>query len=385
MRIAGAVAALRAAAAGAAAHVRRVVPPPRALLPLAQSVAIATFSLALVALTPRDPGAAGATAPPAPPPPATIVEQPAAVDLPVEQPWTGRSGRLLARLVTWEPGTRGVPGLYLLDAEGRPEAEPHLAVLPFRAKIGPYVGNYRLGYWPEERRRSYDIEELPAGFIEVYRRDVDVRISTHLTLGDFIVRDQSQEHVWPKYVVLREELIEKVELVIAELERLGIPASHVRVLSGFRSPEYNARGQHLGMAAESRHQYGDAIDLIIDADQDGRMDDLDGDGRVDVRDAMFLAATVERIESRHPDLVGGLGVYHAMGPSGPFVHIDVRGRRARWGVGAPREGAAQARASGRSWGSDGQRSRWDSGARSGGAVGRCYAEGASAVLCRGVN
>jgi len=39
---------------------------------------------------------------------------------------------------------------------------------------------------------------------------------------------------------------------------------------------------------------------------------------------------VQLIEKQYPELVGGLGLYHEMGPSGPFAHIDVRGTRARW-------------------------------------------------------
>jgi hypothetical protein len=39
---------------------------------------------------------------------------------------------------------------------------------------------------------------------------------------------------------------------------------------------------------------------------------------------------VERVERAYPELVGGLGKYHAVGPSGPFAHIDVRGYKARW-------------------------------------------------------
>ncbi len=376
----------RAVVALARAHQDLLLALPRPslapLLPYAHRAALGASSVVLVALTPRgDSGAVGVSS-------QLRLESAAAAEAaalmpaappPVAAPWSGRSGRLLARLVTWEPGSIGMPGLYLLGADGRPESEPYAAVLPFRAKIGPYVGNYRLGYWPEERRRSLDSDDLPAGFVEVHRHDVDVRISAHFTLGDFLVQDQSQQHVWPKYVVIREELIEKLELVIEELERMGIPASHVRVLSGFRSPEHNARGQHLGMAAESRHQYGDAVDLIIDADRDGRMDDLNGDGRIDIRDAMVLAGAVERVEARHSDLVGGLGVYHAMGPSGPFVHIDVRGRRARWGAGSP--AGAGSRSASAGWRSGGGQSR----ARPMGALGRCYAEGASAVLCQGVD
>jgi hypothetical protein len=60
------------------------------------------------------------------------------------------------------------------------------------------------------------------------------------------------------------------------------------------------------------------------------MDDLNRDGRVDTRDARFLASIVDRIEHEHPDLVGGIGIYPATSAHGPFVHVDVRGVKARW-------------------------------------------------------
>ena len=39
----------------------------------------------------------------------------------------------------------------------------------------------------------------------------------------------------------------------------------------------------------------------------------------------------EIIELQHPDLVGGGGVYSDNGAHGPFLHVDVRGYKARWG------------------------------------------------------
>ena len=62
------------------------------------------------------------------------------------------------------------------------------------------------------------------------------------------------------------------------------------------------------------------------------MSDLDGNGRTDIRDAKLLATAADRVEREHPDLVGGIGVYPATSAHGPFVHIDVRGTRARWGA-----------------------------------------------------
>jgi hypothetical protein len=76
--------------------------------------------------------------------------------------------------------------------------------------------------------------------------------------------------------------------------------------------------------------YGDAADIWIDNDGDGRMDDLNRDGRVDLEDAAFVSAAVDRVEQAHPELVGGAGIYPANSAHGPFTHIDARGYRARW-------------------------------------------------------
>jgi len=60
------------------------------------------------------------------------------------------------------------------------------------------------------------------------------------------------------------------------------------------------------------------------------MDDLNRDGRVNIRDARVIEAAVDRVERTHPALVGGCGVYTGNAAHGPFVHIDTRGYRARW-------------------------------------------------------
>jgi hypothetical protein len=76
--------------------------------------------------------------------------------------------------------------------------------------------------------------------------------------------------------------------------------------------------------------YGDAADIYVDADGDGSMDDLDGDRRVTLADARWLATVAERVEAEYPTLTGGIGVYRATAAHGPFVHVDTRGTRARW-------------------------------------------------------
>jgi uncharacterized protein YcbK (DUF882 family) len=218
------------------------------------------------------------------------------------------------------------PGTFTVMADSEPF---HFFIMrPFAHKEREMVGAYRLGWWPAERWMMAENYLNPDGFVEVDPAGVDLRLSEHFRLGDFLTRDQ--QATWPKFVVLEERLIDKLELVLTELRQGGIDSRRVVVLSGFRAPYYNDRRIDEGAARASRHQFGDAADLIIDTDADGRMDDLNRDGRRDLRDLNPIGAAVAAVERRHPELVGGLGTYAAMGPSGPFAHIDVRGTSARW-------------------------------------------------------
>jgi uncharacterized protein YcbK (DUF882 family) len=218
------------------------------------------------------------------------------------------------------------PGTFTVMAGGEPF---HFFIQrPFGQKRGEMLGAYRLGMWPAERWMMAENYLNPDGFVEVQQGETEIRLSDHFRLGDFLTHDQ--EGTWPKFVVLEERLIDKLELVLRELSSKGIDNSRVVVLSGFRAPYYNDRRLDEGAARASRHQFGDAADLIIDADNDGRMDDVNRDGRRDMRDLNPIGAAVAKVERDYPALVGGLGTYAAMGPSGPFAHIDVRGTSARW-------------------------------------------------------
>ena len=249
----------------------------------------------------------------------------------------GRSGKLRARFLPMHEARafadrlharRDAPGASTLSS--RIAAMHVLPLIPFLFKVDGWMGMYRMGYWPGEQRAAGALYGLPAGFIEVTPGNRDLPVSEHFRLRDFLTKDQAP--VWPKYLVLRETLLDKLELVIDELRLMGYPVQRLQVLSGFRHPFYNAPGVGSGgRARESRHQYGDAADVFVDNDGDGRMDDLDGDGRVTVMDADLIILAVERVEMAHPELTGGIGRYYATHAHGPFVHVDVRGSPARWG------------------------------------------------------
>ncbi|MBI2796268.1 MAG: hypothetical protein HYX65_06120 [Gemmatimonadetes bacterium] len=263
----------------------------------------------------------------------------------------GRSGKLRMRLFSSSRGLTipilsrlfgeravSTPGIHPMRDSSVQQPVKLITVLPFSEKTGAKIGAYRMGFWPAEKKRVRGPAYTnPEGFIEVTPDNVDQPISEHFRLGDFVTHNQAD--VWPKYIVLREELVDKLELVLAELRARGINTAGVRVMSGFRTPEYNAQGvgpRRGGRARDSRHQFGDAADVIIDSDGDGRMDDLNRDRKINAKDNQVILDAVNRVEQSHPELVGGFGVYRGTRQHGPFVHIDVRGDKARWSGAIPR-------------------------------------------------
>ncbi len=244
---------------------------------------------------------------------------------------SGNEGALGPADAAVAPSQPGVYELELGDGEARRAFASDFRLIvriPFREKRRGYLGSYFMGTWPTEGERRSDRYAPPAGFIRVTPENEGLRLSEHFTLANFLTHDQGA--TWPKYVVLDERLLDKLELVMQQLDRDGAPARHMVVMSGFRTPQYNRKGLSSGRAVLSRHQYGDAADVWVDNDSDWYMDDLNGDGRRDTGDARVVLRAVERVEARHPDLVGGAGIYHDNGVHGPFIHIDVRGKRARW-------------------------------------------------------
>jgi len=200
-------------------------------------------------------------------------------------------------------------------------SEPTLAVMvPFAEKSAGVLNGYRIGTYLAERFGGRHDE--PDGFLEVAPGDLQLHVSKHFHLGDFINHD-AQADVWPKYVALNPRLLDKLELVVAEVAKLrGVSPDSMAALdvhSGFRTPAHNAQVQRA--ARDSRHQYGDAADIVIDAD---------GDGRITRSDSRIIATAVDSVEESHPDLVGGLGVYTSDRYRTPYVHIDARGHRSRW-------------------------------------------------------
>ncbi|HEX5436078.1 MAG TPA: D-Ala-D-Ala carboxypeptidase family metallohydrolase [Gemmatimonadaceae bacterium] len=220
------------------------------------------------------------------------------------------------------------PGFYQLvllrSGFRRPVDGLTLGVLvPFDRKHGPLLDGYRIGMFPTEKHRT---EPLPRGFLRVTESVADLQMTRHLRLADFLTHDS--QTTWPRFAAVNPKVLDKLELVVEQVAA-GLRArdpgdsDSVHVLlsvhSAFRTPYYN---RHVPRAAhDSQHQYGDAVDVAIDAD---------GDGRFTAKDTRLVAKAVNAVEAAYPELVGGMGVYTGRAYHHPYVHIDARGERVRW-------------------------------------------------------
>jgi hypothetical protein len=222
---------------------------------------------------------------------------------------------------TWRWRAPDVPGLQtltVLDARGGKAQELNVFVMvPFEDVRDGRLNGYRIGTYPAKTR--------PAGFVEVTTDTVRTKLSPHFELRQFLCK---QPGGFPKYVVLSEALILKLEGIIEALDGAGHDVDTLTIMSGYRTPFYN---EGIGNVRDSQHTAGTAADIFVDEKIDGRMDDLDRNGVVTRDDAIWLFRLVDRMD-RKPAAAfpGGLGDYGSTAAHGPFVHVDVRGRLARW-------------------------------------------------------
>lgn len=225
------------------------------------------------------------------------------------------------------PRRRGLSAIVLRDsASGEAVTLNAFVMVPLPASAT--VDGFRIGRYEPRPLRGDPSYARPRGLVEVTEENRGTFVAPHFTLGQFVSK---QPGGYPKYLVLRERLLLKLEMLLEEAARLGLPITTFQIMSGYRTPYYN---RSIGNETRySRHQYGDAADIYVDEDGDGAMDDLDGDGRVNLEDARLLAGLVERLSrsSWYRPFEGGLGLYRANRAHGPFIHVDVRGHRARWG------------------------------------------------------
>lgn len=225
------------------------------------------------------------------------------------------------------------PGVYDLRIDGPSTKEDTITLhtfvmVPAREVRGGLLNGYKVGQYPARLLNGNPIYQQPAGFVEVTKTNQDTRVSPHFRLKQFVCKEDTTTD-FPKYVVLKERLLLKLEAILERVNALGYHVDTLHVMSGYRTPYYN---HAIGDVLYSMHQFGSAADVFIDKDEKGVMDDLNHDGRVDSADSRLLYDAIEKMlaDPAFAKFEGGMGWYPGTSAHPPFVHVDVRGARARW-------------------------------------------------------
>ena len=228
---------------------------------------------------------------------------------------------------TWLPGDLQGSHAALVVRYGNYSLRVQLfELMPFDAVADTHLGEFEIGEYPPDAEISGLPYKAPAGLLRVTERTQDLHVSPRFQLRQFLCK---QEGGWPKYIVPSADLYRYLEVILSYVNEKGIDVDTLHVMSGYRTPFYNAEIKNVQY---SRHIYGDAADLFIDADNDNEMDDLDGDGSIDMRDAELFANWIREAlqQAGLSEMPGGMGIYAERSWRGPFVHFDIRGREVSW-------------------------------------------------------
>jgi hypothetical protein len=207
--------------------------------------------------------------------------------------------------------------------------------------LGEYPNPYAPGVPPVVSANPHAYQP-PGCFYRVDDRNRGLLVSRNFRLSSF---DLTFDHWTPSYevpyefIALHPRLLEKLERLRSMVREEVDPQARFELLAGYRSPWYNETVKRVDRedtqtSEFSAHMYGRAADLIVDKNGDGVMDDLNGDGEINVADCRVLERLADRIDAvseEGPDsLLGGFGVYPrhditSRSVQTPYVHVDVRG------------------------------------------------------------
>lgn len=229
----------------------------------------------------------------------------------------------------WRVISPAEPGGYLLtiqDDEGHEMVLNVLVSTPLAQKKGEYLNGYRIGNYPSKPLKGNPIYQRPKGLFEVNASNEDLFLTPHFQLKQFVCKQAGSS---PKYLIVLERLLLKLEYLLEKANDRGFVIETFGFISGYRTPFYNASIKNV---AYSRHVFGGAADIFIDQDGNGSMDDLNGDGMVDEKDVRIFYNLVseEFGKPAYDRFKGGLGFYRRNARHHGFIHVDVRGWKARW-------------------------------------------------------
>ncbi|MEC7986243.1 MAG: D-Ala-D-Ala carboxypeptidase family metallohydrolase [Myxococcota bacterium] len=181
------------------------------------------------------------------------------------------------------------------------------------AQIPDWVSRYQVEKYGHSKRYQRS-EFLRISWFERYR----FVVGRH-RVKDFMTKDRLfREHVpiphLDKVQILcldKQLLLRLLELKTA-LKKKGMNPDAFSITSGFRPSSYN---QLVKGASRSQHLWGNAIDLwVSDVDKNGKVNRKDSDEVYRLLDQKIIGSK------------GGVGKYESY----RLLHMDTRGKRARW-------------------------------------------------------
>ncbi len=185
-----------------------------------------------------------------------------------------------------------------------------------------------------------DRYQMPSVFYRVDAAQKGLLISPRITLGHFVIDYPWGSLGMPQYVAIDPNLVRKLEELMDLInEDDKFKVTGLTPIYGFRSPKFNLGTMESNPEGNlkvrySMHQYGRAMDFIIDEDGDLIMDDLNGDGKHDIYDAAQIMHYVNILDRKYRDekrmdMLGGAGIYERHDfvgrPQSSYIHVDTRG------------------------------------------------------------
>lgn len=193
-----------------------------------------------------------------------------------------------------------------------------------------YINDFYLGKYPTPNVPYKHLYKIPSFFYKITENNSELHISNDWTIKELAI-DKTES--LPQYIAFDYNLLQKLVEIKNELKKRNKPNNMYFIGGMFISPYNNIKRYENGkgmVASVSRHLYGDAVDFIIDENNDNEMDDLNDDGTVDYLDARYLEKLVTSLENNHKCKIGGFVVYAPPLNDHVTVHVDTRGYRARW-------------------------------------------------------
>ncbi len=217
-------------------------------------------------------------------------------------------------------------GIFTLTARNGSSIQQWAVIVPVQGcrMRTATLNSYPMGFFGGTE--SVTRRNIPDRFIELNGETIGTRLSTHFAMNDFLCTIRGD---WPQYMALDLQLVQKLEALLAEVKNLYPEARELHIISGFRTPAYNAS---IGNETDnSLHLYGKAADFWIEGwPANNLMDDVDRNKRIDVYDGEYVIGLIRALEARGDVAAGGASAYRWTESHGPYVHVDTRGSAARW-------------------------------------------------------